>query len=418
MKEKCLIIEGGHALGGKITASGSKNAALPCLAASTLTNERLVLRNLPDVRDVRIMAEILEELGAKVKLDISKKIVEISAGSISAYAIPNRLSSEMRASVFLLGALLGRCSRVRIHGYGGCPIGSRPINLHLKAFRSLGAKVINTNELIEIRTAKLRGARIDLDIPSVGATENIILASSLAEGKTIINNAAMEPEVFDLIRLLVSMGADITASPRSIIVKGKKDLGRAVHKVIPDRIETGTYAIAAVITNGDVTIQKCRPDHLVAAIDKLRETGATVSVDGGSLHVISNRGIKAAEVITAPYPGFPTDLQPQFTSLASVAEGTSNIYETIFEKRFNHVPQLKKMGANIRINGQTLAVKGSARLFGTVVNAIDIRGGAALVLGALKADGKTIIRGAGHIDRGYEHMEEKLKTLGARIKRV
>lgn len=418
MKE--LIVHGGRALEGIIKISGSKNAALPCLAASILTNESVTLKNVPLITDVKWMADILHAINVKVNMHISNRTITVSSSSSSLdFEIPAHLSKLMRGSIIFLGSLLARCGRVRIYGYGGCPIGKRPIDLHLKVFRLLGAKVIETTSFIELSADKLKGANIHLDFPSVGATENAIITACLAEGQTNLTNVAVEPEIVDLIKMLKSMGAniDFNITKRKIKIVGCRELGGTKHELIPDRIEAGTYAVAAAITGGDLLLQGVNVEHLKEIIKKLAEMGVNLEIiSRQSLRILpSEECLKATEIVTKPYPGFPTDMQPQFTSLATKAFGTSHILENIYENRFHHIPELKKMGAEVSLFGRKVAIKGPVHLYGAEVKAKDIRGGAALVLAALRAEGMTRIRYARHIDRGYENLEEKLRKVGGRI---
>lgn len=411
-----LRISGGNVLRGTIKISGSKNAALACLAASILTNEPVTLENLPSVRDTKFMIELLRLLDAKVK--ISRDVVTVES-RVPNFEIPSYPSNMLRGSILLLGPLLVRRGRVRISAYGGCPIGQRPINFHLSAFEALGAKVKLGKTFIEILADTLRGAEISFPFPSVGATENAIMAACMAEGRTVLRNVALEPEVLDLIKMLQSMGVNIEVNnvERKVTVVGNKDIGGTRHKLIPDRIEAGTYAVAATIAGEKVLLQELNVRHLEAVIQTLIEMGVNIEMKGiRSLKVnLSKDRLKCARIETSPFPGFPTDMQPQFTTLCTQASGSSYIVERIYESRFNHVPELRKMGAEIHTIGREIVVKGYSTLHGAKVQAKDIRGGAALVLAALIARGTTIIEGAEIIERGYEDIAEKLRCVGAEI---
>lgn len=419
MKERRLIIEGGYPLRGKVKIGGSKNAALPCLAASILSNESVTIENVPIISDVNVMIDILRSLNVKVNCDITGRKVNIDASNLSSFEIPHHLSSLMRGSMLLLGSLLARNRRVRMHGYGGCQIGSRPINLHLKAFNLLGAKVKGTAKLIEIMAEELRGNVIRLDFPSVGATENAIMAACFAKGQTVIINAAIEPEIINLMDMLKAMGAcvDVDVVERIITIGHSEELGGVKHVLIPDRIEAGTYAVAAAIIRGTLLLRDVNIEHLKEIINKLRSMNVCVEeLDKETLEIFPKRArLKGIELITAPYPGFPTDMQPQFTSLATTASGITSILETIYDDRLHHVPELKKMGAKIDLRGRKIIVKGPAGLSGTRVQAKDIRGGVALVLAGLRAKGTTVICNAQRINRGYENIVEKLRNVNAKI---
>jgi UDP-N-acetylglucosamine 1-carboxyvinyltransferase len=417
--KKVITIEGGRCLHGTIEVGGSKNSALPCLAASILTGESIHLRNIPLISDVESMLDILRFLNVEVSMQPTQKVVTVNA-SAPLHEIPARLSKLMRGSTLLLGSLLARCGKVVLQEFGGCPLGKRPINLHLNAFRLMGAKVQETATCVRISARRLRGVRIPLDFPSVGATENSIISACLAEGKTTITNAAVEPEILDLVDLLKSMGAgiEVRTDERRIEIEGRKELGGARHQIIPDRIEAGTYAVAAGITRGDVVVDGIRGEHLQSVMRKLIEMGLHLEISGNRrLRVLSKEGdLNPIQLATGTYPGFPTDMQPQFTSLATEARGTSLILETIYENRYHHVSELNKMGARISVTGRKATIEGPTPLHGTQVRTKDIRGGAALILAALSAEGVTTITSSEIIERGYENLEGKLVKLGAKVR--
>ncbi len=411
-----FVIEGPARLAGEVSISGAKNAALPCLAASLLTSEPIHLTNLPDVADIRTLRKLLQHVGARVEADGSTASIETrEIGSADA---PYDLVKTMRASVLVLGPLLARSGSVRVSLPGGCAIGARPINLHLAAFEKLGAEVRLDHGYVEAKATRLRGARIAFETVTVTGTENVMLAATLASGTTLLSNAAREPEVADLARMLNGMGARISgAGTETISIEGVERLHGVSHPVIPDRIEAGTYALAAAATRGDVTIRNCAPDHLTAMSIRLAATGARLEVSGDTLRVQASGGLRSHDVATAPYPGFPTDLQAQWMALAAGMDGVATITETIFENRFQHVAELVRMGARVRLEGRWAIVEGPSRLAGARVMASDLRASAALAIAALTAEGETTIDRVYHLDRGYEKMEEKLKGLGARVRR-
>jgi len=414
---KILVRKSGP-LKGTVKVSGAKNSVLPIMAASLLSHDKCILEEIPGLRDVEVMSEVLASLGADVKKN-SEGILEINSSKIDNYEAPYDLIKKMRASFLVIGPLLARMGKARVSLPGGCAIGSRPIDLHLKGLSALGAKINLGHGYVEATADKLVGDKIYLDFPSVGATENIMMAACLAEGQTIIQNAAEEPEIVDLANFLNSLGANIKgAGTDTIRIKGVKELGGTRHTVIPDRIEAGTYMVAAAITGGDITIKNALPDHLKPMIAKLKECGAIVEENGDHVRVNASNGITAVDIKTLPYPGFPTDMQSQFMALLSVAEGTSVIIETVFENRFMHVSELNRMGANIKIEGRSAVVQGVKVLEGAQVRATDLRAGAALILAGLVADGITEISDVYHIDRGYVEIEQKLRSLGANIERV
>ena len=416
------MIHGGKPLKGKIEISGAKNSALPCLAATLLTSDTVTLHNVPYVRDLITQRRLLEDLGATC-LTPQLHTHKISASNIEIFEAPYELVKTMRASVLALGPLLGRFGRAKVSLPGGCAIGTRPIDLHLKAFEKLGAIVSLESGDVVARAPKGRliGASIDFEKVSVTGTENVMMAAVLASGKTTIHNAAREPEIEDLADLLNKMGAKITGvGTETIEIEGVKDLGGAEHSIIPDRIETGTFIVAAAITKGDLEISKCQPKHLEAVIEKLRETGVEIEeTDKTTLRVnCCDTILKAKDITTEPHPQFPTDMQAQYMALMTQAEGTSVTKETIFENRFMHVGELIRMGADINISGNEAIVKGITKLNGAPVQASDLRASASLVLAGLAAEGETLVDRVYHIDRGYEKIVRKLSSVGANIERI
>ncbi|MEP6993823.1 MAG: UDP-N-acetylglucosamine 1-carboxyvinyltransferase [Acidobacteriota bacterium] len=412
-----FVIQGPVRLEGEVAISGAKNAALPCLAASLLTAEPVRLTNLPNVADIRTLRKLLQHVGARVEADGANAVIETrEIGSADA---PYDLVKTMRASVLVLGPLLARSGSVRVSLPGGCAIGVRPINLHLAAFEKLGAEVRLDHGYVEAKASRLRGAQIDFDTVTVTGTENVMLAATLAEGTTRLFNAAREPEVTDLALMLNGMGARITgAGTDTIVIEGVEQLHGVSHPIIPDRIEAGTYALAAAATRGDVTIRNCAPEHLTALTTRLSATGASLETSPGTLRVRAAGVLPSHDVATAPYPGFPTDLQAQWMALAAGLDGVATITETIFENRFQHVAELVRMGARIRLEGRWAVVEGPSRLTGARVMASDLRASAALAIAALTAEGETTIERVYHLDRGYEKMEQKLTAIGARVRRV
>ena len=410
-------IEGPARLQGEVETSGAKNAALPCLAAALLTAEPVHLTNLPDVRDVRTLQKLLAHIGVFLSAPPGEATVE--AREIWHGEAPYDLVKTMRASVLVLGPLLARTGHVRVSLPGGCAIGVRPIDLHLAAFQKFGAEVTLEHGYVEARAARLEGARIAFETVTVTGTENAMLAATLARGSTVLENAAREPEVADLARLLRAMGARIRGEETgTIAIEGVASLHGASHAVLPDRIEAGTYALAGAVTRGDVTVRGCRPEHLEALTEQLRRAGARVETSADTLRVQAAGILSASDISTSPYPGFPTDLQAQWMALATGMVGVSTITETIFENRFQHVAELQRMGARIRLEGRRAIVEGPAPLTGARVMASDLRASAALVLAALAAAGQTVIDRVYHLDRGYEQMEIRLTGLGASVRRV
>ncbi len=409
-------IEGPARLQGEVEISGAKNAALPCLAATLLTAEPVHLRNLPNVRDIRTMQKLLQHIGVFLSAGANEATIE--AREIDSADAPYELVKTMRASVLVLGPLLARSGRVRVSLPGGCAIGVRPINLHLSALEKLGAEVSLDHGYVEVKAARLSGAEIVFDTVTVTGTENAMLAATLAPGTTRLVNAAREPEVADLARLLRAMGARIAGEgTETIVIEGVDSLHTASHEVVADRIEAGTYALAAALTRGDVTVRRCPPEHLKALTTRLNAAGTRVETASDSLRVRTEGSLNAQDVATAPYPGFPTDLQAQWMALATGMDGVSTITETVFENRFHHVAELVRMGARIKLEGRWAVVEGPTRLTGANVMASDLRASAALVLAGLAAEGETVIDRVYHLDRGYERMEEKLNALGGRVKR-
>jgi UDP-N-acetylglucosamine 1-carboxyvinyltransferase len=413
-----MIIRGGVPLRGSITLSGSKNASLPIMMASVLTDEPLVIRDVPRLRDVRTAMELLVGLGVKARWAGAHE-VELDARYLHSHEAPYELVKTMRASFVALGPLLARCGRARVSTPGGCAIGARPVNLHIAGIRALGARIQLRNGYVEAHAASLTGARIWLDNPSVGATENIMMAAVRARGITVIENAAREPEVQDLARLLRAMGAHIEGAGTHVIeIEGVERLHGAVHSVIPDRIEAGSLMVAAVITGGDLLIKGAPVDQLEAVSAKLVEAGASVTVSNGDLRVSRTCPLLPVELRTLPYPGFPTDLQAQMMALLTQASGTSVITETIFENRFMHAQELLRMGADIVMKGPTAIVRGPAHLTGAPVMATDLRASMSLILAGLAADNTTEVSRVYHLDRGYEALDQKLRAVGARIERA
>ncbi|HUY19723.1 MAG TPA: UDP-N-acetylglucosamine 1-carboxyvinyltransferase [Candidatus Binataceae bacterium] len=413
-----MLIQGGVALAGEVAVSGSKNSSLPCLMAAILTDEPVIVRNVPRLRDIRTTLELLERLGVASRW-LGEHEIELHAATIASHEAPYELVKTMRASFFVLGPLLARSGRARVSTPGGCAIGARPVNLHIAGMRALGARIQLRHGYVEAHAERLSGARIWLDTPSVGATENIMMAAVRARGVTVIENAAREPEIQDLARMLNSMGARVAGAGTHVIeIEGSERLHGTDHRVIPDRIEAGSFMIAAAITGGDVTVSNAPLEHLDAVATKLREIGVIVEPAGEGLRVRPNGTLKPVELRTLPYPGFPTDLQAQMMALLTQAGGTSVITETIFENRFMHALELMRMGADIVMKGSTAIVRGPARLSGAPVMATDLRASMGLILAGLAADNATELDRVYHLDRGYEALDEKLRRLGARIERV
>lgn len=419
MEREKLIITGKTPLNGEVTVSGAKNAAVAILPATILINGICTIENLPNISDVKLYCEILESLGAKIEWKNEHEI-SIDTREVNCNSASLALTRKFRASYYLIGSLLGRCKHAEVGLPGGCNLGARPIDQHIKGFEALGAKVDVVRGKISAKADKLIGTSIYLDIVSVGATMNIMLASVLAEGTTVIDNAAKEPHIVDLANFLNTMGADIRGAGTDIIkINGVKELkGNATYSIVPDQIEAGTFMIAAVASKGDVTIKNCITKHLDSLTSKILEMGANVEDMGDSIRVWCDKRTNKANIRTAPYPGFPTDLQPQLGVLLSVSNGTSIINEGIWDSRFQYTQELNKMGAQITSQGKTAIFEGVDELYGSPVNATDLRAGAALIIAGIIANGKTEIYNLEHIDRGYEHIEEKFRKLGANIERV
>jgi len=412
-----IVIRGGRHLRGEVTVEGAKNAALPILLASLLTAERCVFHNVPHVVDVRTTLKLLADLGARV--DEGADGVSVHAERLARLEAQYDLVKTMRASFLALGPLLARFGRARVSTPGGCAIGSRPVDLHLEGLQKMGARYRIVHGYVEAEAERLQGARIYLDVPSVGATEHLMMVATLAEGTTTIENAAREPEVIDLARALTAMGAKITGAGEDlIIIEGVPALHGVDFHIVPDRIEAGTFLIAAAITSGDVYVRGARAEHLHAVILKLRETGIEVKEDANGVRVIGNGRLSSVDIKTMPYPGFPTDLQAQMMAAMSLADGRSVISETIFENRFMHVLELNRMGADIKVEGNAAIVRGVGMLSGAPVMATDLRASVCLVLAGLAADGVTEVSRVYHLDRGYTRIEDKLSALGADVRRV
>ena len=416
-----FVIRGGNPLLGTIRVSGAKNAALPAMAAALLTEEPVILENIPHVRDIETTRKLLTAMGAEVELGYGRAQhrTTICCRNLNSPEASYELVKTMRASTLVLGPLVARCGRARVSLPGGCAIGARPIDLHISGLERLGAKINQEHGYVEAVAERLRGAEIIFDKITVTGTEDLLMAATLAEGETVMQNCAREPEVADLADLLNKMGAKIEgAGTATICVRGVKTLRGAKHRIIPDRIEAATFIIAGALTDGDLNITGCDPAHLGSLLRKLLEAGVKTRQTPDSVRVEGNANLKAADVVTEEYPGFPTDLQAQYMALATQAEGTSIITENIFENRFMHAQEMLRMGANIKIEGRRAIVSGKTPLSGAAVLASDLRASASLVLAALVADGETIIDRVYHIDRGYENIEEKLKGVGAQIRRI
>lgn len=415
-----LIVKGGNRLVGAVKTSGAKNAVLPIIAASILGTTPSHLDEVPMLEDVHTISEVLKCLGLSVECSPEKNVLDIDSTEITSYEAPYELVRTMRASFLVMGPLLARIGKARISMPGGCAIGARPIDIHLKGFEALGVKIEQGHGYIEASAPEgLKGTSIYFDFPSVGATENIMMAASLAEGTTILENAAEEPEIVDLANYLNKMGAKIRgAGTDTIRIEGVEKLHGADYTIIPDRIEAGTYMIAAAMTGGDVVVENVLPEHQKPLIAKLREAGAVVEEDIDKVRVIGKNPLKAVSIKTLPYPGFPTDMQAQMMAMMVIAEGRGKVTETVFENRFMHVVELNRMGAQISTEGRSAVIDGPCKLTGCDVRATDLRAGAAMILAGLVAEGTTRIGDLHHIDRGYENIVAKLKNLGADIERV
>ena len=416
-----LVIKGGNKLFGTVKISGAKNAVLPVIAATLLGQDReTCLDEVPNLDDVKTISEVLRTLGVKVRHEVEKNQLYVDASKIENVVAPYDLVRKMRASFLIMGPLLARLGKAKISLPGGCAIGTRPIDLHLKGFEALGAKIdIGHGDITASAPNGLKGARIYLDFPSVGATENILMAASMAEGQTVLENPAQEPEIVDLANYLNIMGARIRGAGTNVIkIEGVKKLIARDYAIIPDRIEAGTYMIAAAMTQGDVYIANAISEHLKPVIAKLKEAGVTVIEDVEGIRVKCDRRPRSVDIKTLPYPGFPTDMQAQFMAMLTISEGTSMVTETVFENRFIHVDEFRRMGAKIKVDGRTAVIDGVEKLTGCQVKATDLRAGAAVVLAGLVADGTTQISYIHHIDRGYDNLVSKLVNLGADIQRV
>ncbi len=411
-----LTVEGGRPLRGEIAISGAKNSALPILIATLLTDEPCLIDNVPSLDDIETVIGLLVFLGKNIIRQ--RDSLEVTAGPTLYGEAPYELVRKMRASAVVMGPLLARLGKVKVSMPGGCAIGGRPINIHLEGFKALGAEIQLEEGYVTAEAKRLRGANIVLDFASVGATENLMMAAVLAEGTTTLTGAAKEPEITDLADFLMAMGARIQgAGTHTITIEGVDRLHGTQHRVIPDRIETGTYMIAAAMTQGELDLFPTRPDHLRALIVKMQQAGVSVSEENGHIRVKATKELKPVDVETEVFPGFPTDLQAQWMALMSLAKGVAHITERVFENRFMHVPELQRMGANIQVKGNNATVEGVEYLSGADVMVSDLRAGAALVLGGLAAGGETTIHRVYHLDRGYEQLERKLNAVGARIKR-
>jgi UDP-N-acetylglucosamine 1-carboxyvinyltransferase len=417
-----FVVRGGNPLLGTIKVSGAKNSALPCMAAAILTEDEVILENIPQVRDIETERKLLEAMGAKVELGYGRAQhrTTIHCAILSDPVAKYEIVKTMRASSLVLGPLIARTGMARVAMPGGCSIGDRPIDLHLKGLEAMGATITQDHGYVEARADRLRGAHIVFDKITVTGTEDLLMAAVLAEGETLFENCAQEPEVTDLAAMLIGMGAKIEGAGTSTIrVQGVSRLHGVKHKINPDRIEAGTFLIAGAITGGDLNVDCCNPEHLSAVISKLEECGVRLDVGKDSIRVRSEGGaLRAADMSTVEYPGFPTDMQAQYMALATQAEGTSTVTENIFENRFMHVSELSRMGADIKVQGRTATIRGRTPLSSAAVMCSDLRASASLVLAALIADGESILDRVYHIDRGYEHIEEKLRGVGAQIRRM
>lgn len=413
-----LVIRGGNALKGTIPVSGAKNAALAIIPAAILSQDVCVIENVPKVNDIKVLLDAMKELGVRVKEE-GPGTIEIDASKLNSIHVSYEHINKIRASYYLLGALLGRCKEAEVAQPGGCNIGSRPIDQHIKGFEAIGAKVTTGHGMIYAKADKLVGNNIFLDVVSVGATINIMIAAVLAEGLTVIENAAKEPHIVDVANFLNSMGADIRGAGTDVIrVHGVKKLRGTRYMIIPDQIEAGTYMVAAAITGGDVTVKNLIPKHMEAVSAKLKEMGVGIQEQDEAIRVFVKNPLKSIHVKTLPYPGFPTDMQPQLTALLAKTSGISIMTEGVWENRFQYTDELNRMGANIKVEGSTAIINGVSQLTGAEVTATDLRAGAALVIAGLSAVGETIINHVDYIDRGYENIEVKLRALGADIYRV
>ena len=413
-----LLIQGGNALSGEVTISGAKNAALPILCAALLTSEPVHFTNVPHLNDIATMLRLLGDMGVGVTLDGIDGLV-LNGGGLNNPVASYEMVKTMRASILVLGPLVARCGEARVSLPGGCAIGARPVDQHIKGLQAMGAEISVEQGYVHAKASRLKGARICTDMVTVTGTENLMMAACLAEGETIIENAAREPEVVDLANCLVSMGARISGAGTDVIrIQGVEKLHGATHAIMPDRIETGTYLCAAAATGGNVRLLKTSAAYLDTVVDKLMDAGCDITVERDAIRLVAPQRLKAVSLRTAPYPAFPTDMQAQFMAINCVAEGVATIRETIFENRFMHVSELMRLGADIQIEGNNAIVRGVSRLDGATVMATDLRASASLVIAGLVAQGETLIDRIYHLDRGYERIEEKLAKLGASVKRV
>jgi UDP-N-acetylglucosamine 1-carboxyvinyltransferase len=412
-----LAIQGGKRLNGEVRISGAKNAALPILCASLLTGDAMYLGNVPDLKDVATMCKLLQQMGAAIEIDGNQRI--LSAANIDKLEAPYDMVKTMRASILVLGPLVARFGEARVSLPGGCAIGSRPVDLHIKGLQAMGAEINIEHGYIHAQAKRLKGTRIFFDLVSVTGTENLMMAAALAEGVTVLENAAREPEVVDLANCLIAMGAKIEGAGSDVVsITGVEKLHGASHRVMPDRIESGTFLVAAAAAGGNITLTDTRADILENVLEKLQEAGATIQAVGSTINLKMGQRPKSVNVRTAPYPAFPTDMQAQFMAMNCIAEGSAMVVETIFENRFMHVQELRRLGAKIDVEGNTAIIKGSAQLEGATIMATDLRASACLVIAGLIAQGETIVDRIYHLDRGYEHIEAKLSALGANIRRI
>ena len=413
-----LLLKGKQQINGKIEINGAKNAAVAILPAALLTRGTVKIDNLPRITDIDILLKILKSLGATVS-STGERSISIDSSGVNSFRPPQSMVNKFRASYYFMGSLLGRFGQVEIPMPGGCNLGPRPIDQHIKGFTAMGADVELEHGIVKIKARKLKGTHIYLDVVSVGATINIMLAAACAEGKTVIENAAKEPEIVDVANFLNAMGAQVVGPGTDVIkIQGVTELGEAEHTVIPDRIEAGTFMIAAAATRGEVLVEEVIPKHLDAVIAKLKEVGSEIEVGPDWVRVKGNSRLLPTDVKTFPYPGFPTDLQAPMIVLLTQAKGTSFVTENVFEERFNHLSELRKMGAEIKLGGRTAIIEGGHELSGAPIKAMDLRGGAAFIIAGLVSRGETHLAGVEHIDRGYERIEERFKSLGVDIKRI
>ncbi|MBY0379435.1 MAG: UDP-N-acetylglucosamine 1-carboxyvinyltransferase [Burkholderiales bacterium] len=412
-----LIIKKSLGLKGEIKISGAKNAALPIICAGLLTKEPLNLTNVPRLKDISTLSELLHQMGIQINFVDAKMV--ISANNITNFVAPYDLVKKMRASILVLGPLLARCGEAHVSLPGGCAIGARPVDIHLKGLEQMGANIVIEHGYIKAKVDRLRGAKIIMDTVTVTGTENLLMAACLADGTTVLENCAREPEVTDLAECLVKMGAEIEGiGTDKLIIHGVSSLYGANHSIIADRIETGTYAVASVLTQGDLTLTNTRVDTMGSVLEKLKLAGAIINYDIATINIVMRKQPASVDITTTPYPGFPTDMQAQFMALNTISNGTSVISETIFENRYMHIPELARMGADIDVDGSIAIIRGVTNLAGTSVMATDLRASASLVLAGLVADGETIVDRVYHLDRGYESMEVKLNGVGANIIRL